>query len=358
MPNNEHLAILRQGAEVWNQWRKENPGILPDLANAELSSFRLSGVNLSGALLSRAILESADLSYSDLSHANLIEANLSAYDPPPCNLSHANLTEAELEDANLWRVDLSSAQLCRANLSGAILREADLSGADLSQADLSTAVLVRTNLEQANLTGCRVYGVSAWDLNLRGANQSNLIITNDFPAITVDNIEVAQFIYLLLNNKKIRDVVDTIGKKGVLILGRFTPERKAVLDAVREWLRQHDYLPMLFDFDLPTERDVTETVTTLARMSRFIIADLSEPSSIPKELEAIVPTLAIPVQPILEGAQRPYSMFKDYWKYSWVLAVQRYENLADLLASFEQKVIGPAEAKAIELNQLRRSASA
>jgi len=46
-------------------------------------------------------------------------------------------------------------------------------------------------------------------------------------------------------------------------------------------------------------------------MARFIVADLTEPSSIPKELEAIVPGLAVPVQPLLEGASRPYSMFRD-----------------------------------------------
>ena len=45
-----------------------------------------------------------------------------------------------------------------------------------------------------------------------------MIITyENEPAITVDNIEVAQFIYLLLHNEKIRDVIDTIGKKGVLL---------------------------------------------------------------------------------------------------------------------------------------------
>ena len=38
------------------------------------------------------------------------------------------------------------------------------------------------------------------------------------PEITVDSIEVAQFVYLLLHNEKIRDVIDTIGKKGVLLL--------------------------------------------------------------------------------------------------------------------------------------------
>jgi hypothetical protein len=37
-----------------------------------------------------------------------------------------------------------------------------------------------------------------------------LVITDgDEPEITVDTIEVAQFIYLLLHNQKIRDVIDT-----------------------------------------------------------------------------------------------------------------------------------------------------
>ena len=136
------------------------------------------------------------------------------------------------------------------------------------------------------------------------------------PVITVDNLEVAQFVYLLLHNEKIREVIDTIAKKAVLILGRFTPERKAVLDAIREELRRQNYLPILFDFEKPASRDLTETISTLAHMARFIIADLTEPSSLPKELEAIVPTLAVPVQPVMEGVTRPYTMFPDYWKYS------------------------------------------
>jgi hypothetical protein len=158
-----------------------------------------------------------------------------------------------------------------------------------------------------------VYGISAWGLKLdQGTKQENLIITDGSePEITVDNIEVAQFVYLLLHNQKIRNVIDTITSKSVLILGRFTDDRKKVLDALREELRKRDYLPILFDFDVPATRDITETVSLLARMARFIIADLTDPSSIPKELEAIVPSLAVPVQPLLEGASRPYAMFKD-----------------------------------------------
>jgi hypothetical protein len=107
-------------------------------------------------------------------------------------------------------------------------------------------------LRDADLTGCRIHGVSAWGVKLEGAKQQNLVITPPIePAITVDNIEVAQFIYLMLNNQKVRDVIDTITSKAVLILGRFTDERKKVLDALREELRKHNYLPILFDFEVP-----------------------------------------------------------------------------------------------------------
>src|SRR2546423_1370710 len=224
------------------------------------------------------------------------------------NQQHFKLLRESIVDWNTWRekhpeilpdlseADLIGANLSRANLSEANLSEANLSKANLSEANLSKATLVRTNLAQANLTDCQIYGISAWDIQLEEAKQNNLVITLEGqPTITVDNLEVAQFIYLLLNNPKIRDVIDTIAKKAVLILGRFTPERKAVLDALREALRIHGYVPILFDFDKPVTRDLTETVSTLAHLARFIVADLTDPSSIPQELYAIVPHRMVPV---------------------------------------------------------------
>jgi uncharacterized protein YjbI with pentapeptide repeats len=384
MANNEHVALLKQGVAAWNAWREKNPDIRPDLSDAtlgvNLSRANLSGTNLSKAVLvhanlgeadlSGAMLDWADLSGADLSGANLLSAQLMEANVSGANLSGAHLYWANLTGANLNAVvlfnaelncaELIGAKLSGANLSGANLTLANLTGANLTGANLSGAYLrganlVSSNLTDADLTGCRIYGVSAWELKLERAKQQNLIITRaDEPEITVDNIEVAQFIYLLLHNEKIRDVIDTIGKKAVLILGRFTDERKAVLDALREELRKRDYLPILFDFAVPATRDITETVSLLARMARFIIADLTDPSSIPKELEAIVPGLAVPVQPLLEGASRPYAMFKDYWKYDWVLPVYRYEGLEPLLATLADKVIAPAEAKAKALQERRR----
>ena len=294
---------------------------------------------------------STDLSGADLTQANLEQAYLTQADLRGAILSEAQLTEADLLHANLTGVNLTGADLTNADLS-----EANLSYADLRGADLTRALLVQTNFDGADLTGCSVYGVSVWNVNLIGAQQRDLIITpNDEPVITVDNLDVAQFIYLLLHNDKIREVIDTITSKTVLILGRFTPERKAVLDAMREELRHRNYLPILFDFEASGSRDFTETISILAHMARFIIADLTEPSSLPKELEAIVPTLAVPVQPVLEGTTRPYSMFQDYWKYHWVLKVHRYEDLEGLITSLGDGVISPAEVKVQELEETRKA---
>ena len=123
----------------------------------------------------------------------------------------------------------------------------------------------------------------------------------------------------MLHNKKIRDVLNTISQKGVLILGRFTDERKQVLDAIRNKLRERNYVPMLFDFE-NLRRDFTETILTLAGLSRFIIADITNPSSVPMELQEVVPNYMVPLVPILAEGQQHFSMFVALQKkYEWVL---------------------------------------
>ena len=77
----------------------------------------------------------------------------------------------------------------------------------------------------------------------------------------------------------------------MLILGRFTVERKAVLEAMRAALRKLGYVPIIFDFQPPSNRDLTETVSTLAHLAKFIIADITSPRSIPQELATVIPTL-------------------------------------------------------------------
>jgi Pentapeptide repeats (8 copies) len=202
----------------------------------------------------------------------------------------------DLRGANLAGANLSGAVLAGANLSEAVLSEANL-----TQTNLEHSILVRANLTKANLSLCRIYGIAAWDLNLTGAVQKNLVVTPlEQTPIAVDDLQVAQFIYMLLNNKNIRDVINTIGRKAVLILGRFTDRRIDILEAIAERLRQLGFLPIVFNFEKPTDRDLTETVMTLASLSLFVIADLTNPRSSPLELQATIPNYMIPFAPIIQ----------------------------------------------------------
>lgn len=117
-------------------------------------------------------------------------------------------------------------------------------------------------VEGAQFSDAEIYGISAW--NLKGMPKSHndlVIVLKEEGLVTTDDLEVAQFIYLMYDNKKIRNVLNTVTGKSVLILRRFTPpRRKAVLDCLREKLRKCDLLPIVFDFDRPADKDYTETV--------------------------------------------------------------------------------------------------
>ena len=219
---------------------------------------------------------------------------------------------------------------------------------------------METTFTNAKLQGCHVYGCSAWNLNLEGVEQRDLVISKvGEPLITVDDLEVAQFIYLLLNNTKIRNVINTITSKAVLILGRFAdPQRKAVLDGLREKLREFDLLPMMFDFDCPTDKDYTETIQTLAGISMFVIADVTSPKSTPLELEATVKQFKIPYIPIIDCSvdPRPFAMLVDLQKsFHWVLPTIQYESKEDLLdeENFKTYILDRAMAKREELRKAK-----
>ena len=151
MANQEHLDILKQGAQVWNKWIREHPGVRADLSEADLRGAQLRGAHLGGADLSGADLRVADLGGADLSGADLRVAYLSEAYLREADFRGAYFRGAYLRGAYLRGADLRKAHLSGAHLSGAYLRGAYLRGAQLRGADLNRADLRRAHLREAVL---------------------------------------------------------------------------------------------------------------------------------------------------------------------------------------------------------------
>ncbi|MFL6282927.1 MAG: toll/interleukin-1 receptor domain-containing protein [Pyrinomonadaceae bacterium] len=140
MANSEHLELINQGVEAWNEWREHNPEIEPDLSSAdlhygELENVDFSATNLSGADLSLASLRGAAFNCADL-------VNVQFYG--------ADLTDTDFSYALLYNTDFHSAVL-----ENAIFADAMLGGANFTDNDLSKV----NGLEDASSNGPSSIGI-------------------------------------------------------------------------------------------------------------------------------------------------------------------------------------------------------
>jgi hypothetical protein len=336
----------------WNAWRRRNPRVIPDLRGADLSGLRLGNLRLSstrldGAILSRAVLGGAILDHADLRHARFFQAN--AYG---ANLRGADLRAAWFQDSLLTGAQLQGADLREATLIGCSLNTAHLEGADLRNAFLWGTSVWQVGTDPATRQANIGIGWDLFDpINAAAFGLKREARFN----IRVDNIAVADFISLVSTNRTaLANILDAASSKLVLLLGRFQGKQQEVLHKLESALSDIGYVPIVFDFREPNDRDPVETVAILAGLSRFVIADLTSPRSTPLESHLIIPNMAIPFVPILRGKERPFSMFFALQrKYPWVLPPIAYTSEANLLRKLETKIVEPAEACARQLRHLK-----
>jgi uncharacterized protein YjbI with pentapeptide repeats len=184
MADDKHMVELEKGVKIWNQWRKQNPEIIPDLKKADLRQYDLTGIdlnraNLIHANLNNANLTSANLKFSiligtQLGSANLSNANLYRADLKSASLTHiiamhANLSEANLSGATFLKASLNEVNMRRAILNDTCLSLATLKGAILSRADLNAATIRNANLESADLSGIQALGTNFQGTSFTGA---------------------------------------------------------------------------------------------------------------------------------------------------------------------------------------------
>lgn len=167
MANEEHLAILQQGVEVWNQWREEN-AFTPNLSGSDISGMDLLGVNFQ-----RANLRGVNLQRTNLFGANLQEANL----------QEAKLRETNFIGANLLRANLIAANAQGAKFQEANLQKANLYGVNLQVANLWRANMVESILEQA-IVGFTIFA----DIDLRDTKRLDMVKHHRPSTIGIDTL--------------------------------------------------------------------------------------------------------------------------------------------------------------------------
>jgi len=353
-------AAVRKGDHVYTPRHVDLSGA--DLGLCVLGRAKMRGAVMNGVNLEGSFFKSADFRDSQLRDARLANTRWLGADLVRADLRGADIRGASFEAARLdGSLMDASTQAAGASFVGASLSGAQLAGVDLSGCDLRGTSLVRADLRGASLAGARVYGCAAWDLVLDDDEAVRARLHADLsidpagaPLPSAPNLELAQFVSLLLNNPKLRDVIDTVSQRGVLLLGRFTPERKAVLDALRDALRERGLYPMLFDFPPPGSRDTRETVKVLAGLSAFVIADVTDASSVPLELEALVKDYLMPFVIIKQEGGRDFGMLDTLYTSGGnrLSSTHVYDDGLHLLDNLDDMIVW-AQSLATDFAQLK-----
>ena len=331
MPDSYDEIIL-QGASAWNEWQKENKGSVhfagpiwydsPDSQGRQIKGrnrFDFSGLHLTNASIHNAFAEGL-------------------------NIRGSKIIDCHFEEGDFSRADFSNTEFVNTRFNKTILTDANFDGASFINCNLNRVNLTNANFCLKEIRETVVYGVSAWDLKTCDEmKQSRLIIERTYELysdiiasgkipLMADNIELAQFIYYLSNHKKMRDVLNILNAKGILLLGQFREGGLERLYKLHDWLKEKNYMPMIFDFDRPVSMDYTETVITMAGLSKIIIADLSG-GSVPQELHATLTNFQKPI--IAYSRTGAYSMFKDLKRKNPHAFDFEYSDDADLLVKMD-----------------------
>ena len=122
-----------------------------------------------------------------------------------------------------------------------------------------------------------------------------------------------------------------------------------------ELRKRHDLLPIMFDFDPLAKKTTIETLMTLAHMSRFVIADLTEAKAVLQELTKIVDNLrSLPIKLIIHESGELPSMSDSFLVAESVLEPYVYRSREALLEAIGPEIIEPANARAAQLEHVGR----
>jgi len=350
-------VLKKGGVDGWNAWIESNEKYDLDLSGIELRNVDLSGINLGKANLTGARIYKSYFTNAHLYDIILNNSTISNSIFDGAILTYSAFVDSTIDQSRMVICDFTNAQFQGSTLQNSNLAYSNLSGVNFSRATLTSLMITGTNtwgIITDDNTKQEKLQIEPWIEPLQEFVDSDNSGIDDI-ILETNDIEVAQILYLLKyrdkrgKSIKVKSIIDAMTNKIVLILGNFGVQRLAILKAMREILAAKGYVPVIFDFKSPKDRDLIETVAVLAGLSRFIIADFTSQSSTPLEALLVISGYKVPFAPLILKKKKIFGMFHSLKeKYDWVLDPWVYNNKNHLLNNLTAKVIKPCEKKRSE----------
>jgi hypothetical protein len=350
--NAEVIAVLKKAAaenkHVWNNWKEAvDPG-----------KYRLSGVDFS--TLNTPGLPGYDFlncTFEDCIFDNIVLFN--------CDFEHARFerctfTSSVRSNGNFRSSEFENCTFTETNFINADFRGATFRWVVMENVNFRFACLSDCKFYDSKIIGCKIYGASIWDIDAVRTEQRDLLIPNrkengkwTGETITIDDIQLGNVIFLLLDNANYRKMFNESKKKSVLILGRFGKNLEQTINPLKNELRKRNLSPIVFDFDKPNALDLMEAIVLLAFMSKFIIADLSDATSVIGELQAILSSQMLPVLPIIRRSSTLFSTYAFTNKFIWIAQPLIYDEIQQVIEKFDSVIIKTAEELDREIMRIK-----
>jgi len=202
----DYIAEIRRGSESWNDFRKTVNGAKPILRNInfatqfpnqsnvynlpELENFNFSNCDFHSSSFRNGSYINCVFDFSSINFSDLVDAYF--YN---CTFKNSSLRVSKIGSAHFINCNFENS-----DLSYCSAEKTDFTGSVFKNTRLEYIRFVKCNFSDTKINYCFFYGTSTWDIIADDSIQQDIVITsNDDNLITVDNIELAQFIYLLPN---------------------------------------------------------------------------------------------------------------------------------------------------------------
>lgn len=330
-------ALSKSNSSLWNDWKNTqvNDITIKDAKFLRSKFITASEFDFWGVTFNNCIFNDVQFVRCIFEHCKFSNCEIFGH---KTSFRMSNFTNSEFRKCTLKN----------ASFLKAILSDCKFINTKMEDLNFFGASLINSYFEKGSIQDCRIFGANIWSITTKKTLQKDMRIIDESTGsdgvsnqITIDDIELGNIVYLLAANSNFSKFIDQSKSNFVLILGRFG-DYLPRLEAIKQKLREERFSPIVFDFTAPTSLDLIESIMLLSLLSKFIIVDLTEPKSVPAELQSILTSIMIPVAPILDAQSKVYGTYSFTNRYKWVLPVLIYNSVPELISVLKPAIIDPA----------------